>query len=503
MPDERIQIGTKEVGILRKAGKLAEALEHGRRLYAETPDDPWAARELAWCLYDETKRLQRIDDGKNLEKTKAELREIGIPKDERDKILHECVSRILGASPAVDACFRATELSKAGKHREAVQLLRPFAMLKESMSQVGESYGWVLYRKLRDTGEDKANVAIWCLNQFFACWSSDWVPNVMLFKCMLIQAKIQVEGWDGLVPLVEKLGLHRVPAEQFADDRPDSDFESFPNQLLASIYKSLKMHPDLHGERPALQQLLIAWKDSLGGGKSGHYHLGRILLWTGGDRDQARVLLLKAVQENPDEYWRWLALADALGGPELKIVLSKAVCCVAEDESHKIPLFKKYADLLAAEGELGPASASIKEAIRLRALSGREWRDSMPPWFHRDNADGNLDILEYARPYSDRAYEILAEGLEACVCAIVRPLKSDGRFLCIKEDGQTITLKFRKSEGPASEIVAIRAKYLEKAGGASTVLSWEPCAISSNFGILQIGVVFEIKASSAKSAGEF
>lgn len=494
MPDEKTPIGTKDVGILRKTGKLSEALEHGRRMYAEDPSDQDTVRELAWCLYDEVKRLQRVDDGGELlDKAKEELRVLKLPDDDWHKILRECVDRILGASPEDEACFRSTELSKLGKHREAIQLMRPLAKSSEATPRVGEAYAWVLYRKMRDPVGARSDEVQRCLNEFQSCWKTDWPPSPKIFKCLLLQAKKHAATWHGFVSFVEHLGLERMVPTDFADERESSDFSLFQDQLLAAIYKSLKMHPNLHGDRPALQKLLIAWKDSLGGGKSGHYHLGRILRWTGGDQDQARVHLLKAVRENPDEYWRWLALADALGGSELKIVLSKAVCCAAEEESHKIPLFKKYADLLAAEGEMGPASASIKEAIRLRALSGSEWRDPMPTWFHRDTADGSLDILEYARPYSDRADEILADGLEACVCAILRPLEFEGRFLCAKGDGKIITLKFRKGLNPDPNMLAIKAIFLEREHGVSNVLAWEACTNPNDLGFLQTGVVFETR----------
>jgi hypothetical protein len=493
MPDEKTPIGTKDVGILRKAGKLAEALERGRGLYAEDPGDQDTVRELAWCLYDEVKRLQRVDDGGELlDKAKEELRVLKLPGDEWHKILRECVARILNASPEDEVCFRATKLSvEDGKHGEAIRLLRPITKSVNATPRVGEAYAWVLYRKMRDPAGARSDEVQRCLNEFQSCWKTDWPPSPKVFMCLLLQAKKLAETWQGFVPFVEHLGLERINPAEF--DRPDADNEPFPSQLLTAIHKSLKKHSDLHGERPALQQLLTAWKDSFEEGKFGHYHLGRILLWTGRDQDQARVHLLKAVQHNPDEYWRWQALADALSGHELKIVLSKAVCCNTEDENLKIPLFKKYADLLAAEGELAPASASIKEAIRLRALSGGEWRDPMPPWYQVDNADKSNDILEYARPYSERADEILADGLEACVCAILRPLESEGRFLCAKGDGKIITLKFRKGLNPDPNMLAIKAIFLEREHGVSNVLAWEACTNPNDFGVLQTGVVFETR----------
>lgn len=70
----------------------------------------------------------------------------------------------------------------------------------------------------------------------------------MLFKCLLIQAKIHAQNWAGLTAMVEKLALHRLKPADFVDDRSDADYEPFQDQLLTAIHKSLKKHPDLHGE---------------------------------------------------------------------------------------------------------------------------------------------------------------------------------------------------------------------------------------------------------------
>lgn len=498
MPDQKEQIGTQDVFALRKDGKLAQALPHARRLHAARPDDPWTVRALAWCLYDEIKRLQKAGGTEELKRTKDELRKLALPED--DQLIQERVAQVLNADPAREASFRATDLSKQGRHHDAVKLLRRFARASDASMQVVEAYGWTLYRKLRDLSDKERDVAVWCLNEFLACWSEDWEPNPLLFKCVLIQAKIHAENWEGFVPLVERLGLHRLDPAVFADDRKDSEFQPFQDQLLTEIHKCVKKHESLRGERPKLLALLQSWLSNFGTGEWPEYRLGRILAWTGGDPGHARQLLLKTVQRNPSDFWRWQALAEVLEGPQRKIVLSRAICCLTDREDFKIPLFRDYAELLAAEGEVVAARASLREAIRLRELSGGEWREPMPTWFGGVSSEEKVRIVDYAEAFADRADELLAEGIDAHVCVILRPLKPAGRFLCLGEDEERITLKFRRGNEPARDVTAIRATYVKRDGRASSVLGWEPCEIPEAIGESLIGVVGHVNGAKRLSS---
>ncbi|QTN34155.1 hypothetical protein HZ994_18130 [Akkermansiaceae bacterium] len=485
MADQQQQVSTQGINALRKAGNLEEALGHARRLQTDDPEDPWVVRTLFWCLHDEFKRLRDAGDTKGVAAVREEVGELKMPKEATDDVMHQCAARILGTDPVANA----SELSKAGKHHDAVALLRPLVQGDDLTSSLGEAYGWVLYRKLRDIGAEEPQVAAWCLDEFLACWSTDWDPNAMLFKCILIQAKLHAENWVGLVPLVEKLGLHRLKPEEFADDREDSDFEPFQDQLLTAIHKCIKKHPALQGDRPALRQLLHEWKDSFGEGEWPRYHLGRILLWVRGDTDAARVLLLKTVQRNPSDFWRWQAFAETLSGEEAKAAFSRAILCECEDSSFKVPLYQIYANLLADEGEVAAAKASLDEAMRLRQLSGKEWREPMPAWYDQTPEGGEPDVHHYAEPFAARADELLAASLPARLCVLVRPLEKANRMLFYCVGLGIRNLKFAKDKLPEPDASAIEARFEDKDDAACMVLAWKHVDVSEDLGTLETGVV--------------
>ena len=327
MPEGQKPITPQEVFALRKADKLAEALKHARDLYDSNAEDEWAVRALAWCLYDEVKRLRDGDAQGELNSTLEELGSLKLPAE--DGMLRDNIQRILGCSPAE----KATQLSKDGNHHDAVQLIRPIATAKEASQNEVEAYAWILYRKLRGCDDKEIEAAVWCLTEFLNCWSSDREPNAILFKCLIIQAKIHTENWAGLIPLVEKLELHKLSPDDFVDDQPESDFDSFQDQLLGAVHKCLKKHPAMRQPRPQLQLWLDAWADSFSDDQWPQYHLGHILLWTDGDKARAKLLLLKTVQRNPGDYWRWQALAEALDGAEQKAAMARGIICKTEDPS--------------------------------------------------------------------------------------------------------------------------------------------------------------------------
>jgi tetratricopeptide (TPR) repeat protein len=490
------QMTTQQINSLRKSGKLDEALGHARLLHAGDANDPWIVRTLFWCLHDEVKRVRSANDPAAIAAVIREVELLNLPNEDTDQPMHDCAARILGTDPVA----KATLLSKAGKHRESVDLLRPIARAEGARQHEIEAYGWVLFRKIRDCAEDEQRAAVWCLNEFLNCWSIDRNPNPMLFKNIFIQAKLHAESWTGVIALIEKLGLYRLKPEDFADETLDSDFAPFQDQLLGAVHKCLKKHPLMRENQSVIHKWLGAWKDSFGGDEWPQYHLGHILLWTGGDLSRAKALLLKTVQRNPKDYWRWEAFAEALQGDEAKAALSRGILCSCEDESYKVPLYKEYAELLAAEGELPAAKASLEEAMRLRRLTGNEWTAPIPLWLEQVSAVAGLDIHAYAASFVEEADDLLASDLPDCRCVLIRPLQKENRFLYYCVAVGTRNLKFPQDHLPPLEVEAIDAKFMDQPEGVCKVLTWQAAPLPDGIIEREIAVVTHINADKQFTA---
>lgn len=489
MSEEHKQITTQEVFALRKAGKLEEAIGHARNLYSQTPQDEWVVRALAWCLFDEVKQLRAkgdLNEQSKLESSLAELASLKLPV--ADGMLRDNIQRTLGSSPAA----KANQLSKDGNHHDAVQLIRPIATAKEASQYEVEAYAWILYRKLRDCKENETEAAVWCLTEFLNCWSSDREANAILFKCILIQAKIHAENWAGLIALVEKLELHKLSPDDFADEQPESDFDSFQDQLLGAVHKCLKKHPAMRQPRPLLQLWLDSWADSFSDEQWPQYHLGHILLWAGGDNDKAKVLLLKTVQRNPSDYWRWQALAEALDGEEKKAAMARGITCKTEDPSFMVPLYRDFANLLADEQALPEAIASLKEAMRLRKLSGNEWRDPLPEWYSSNEAEALPDIHDYAKPFASKADQLLAADLPSHVGVLIKKMDQPGRRLFYCDGLGSRNLLFPLDDIPPISSPAIEVQFQDQPKGVCKVLAWKETQLSDGSGKWIDGVVEQI-----------
>ncbi|MEP4076990.1 DUF7017 domain-containing protein [Haloferula sp.] len=477
------QYPSQEVIALRREGKHEEALKLARETFAKEPGNTWGVGALGWCLYDEVKRLKESGDTDALAKVGKELSELKIP--ESDTMLRKCVDRILGIGPI----GKATQLSKEGNHLEAVKLLRRIAKAKGASQYEIEGYGWILYRKLKGCGDEEHAAAIWCLDEFSNCWSGELDPNAMLFKNMLIQAKRQVEKWGGLVPLVERLSLQDINPAEFEDEEPNPDFPSFQDQLLGAVHKCLKLHPAMRESRAELLKWLEAWKEHFSDDEWPQYHLGHLHAWIGGDLNLARDLLLKTVQRKPSQWWRWRAMAEILTGEPRKAVLSRAVTCSDQEPSFKVPLYVEYSEMLAAEGELSAAKASLDEAIRLRILSGEEWKTEMPDWYAGAGELAETDIHEFAQGLAGPADQMLVSDVPLRLGVLVAPTKREGCILYHVKDLGVRNLRFARGTAPPATCKAIEARFYDEPEGISEVLAWDEASIPDDWGDQVPGVV--------------
>jgi hypothetical protein len=83
---------SKTVFALRKAGRLDEALEMGRKLYKETPTDIWINRALGWVLYDCAKLTLAHNETPQMDQIRSFLEEYAnLHLIERPSLLHSLI----------------------------------------------------------------------------------------------------------------------------------------------------------------------------------------------------------------------------------------------------------------------------------------------------------------------------------------------------------------------------------------------------------------------------
>lgn len=481
-----IQSRTQEVFRLRKGGKLTEALLLGASLHREHPADDWVTRAFAWSLYDEIKRLRNAPDDPALVTAKRELAQLKIPAE--DDVLVEQVAFVLrSASPEGRAMGDATQLSKAGQHGDAVRIARPFVGVSGTSRETALSYGWVLYRKIKATdGVTGLAHRIWCFEEYLRVWCREWIPDPMLTKCLLLEGMKNAENWAGFVQLVGGMGLEKLTEKDWVDERPDADFPPFQHQILKAIYQCLKHHPSERKRTDGLHVWFHARESALSGSDWPDYHMGRILVWTDGDRVKARALLLKTVQQNPAEFWRWRALADAVEPQQRVAVLARAVVCPCPDAQFKTGLYRDFAEELAKAGLVSEGTASLEEFLRLVRLAGKEFNGSLPSWYQGVGDVGRIDLPQRAQMLGQEAEDLLVEALPDYLGVLICKLPpKDGKkgdvFLYYFEQLGVRSVKF-KGAAPPMDAPAVRLKMREKPEGVSLAFRWTVAEIPGDLG---------------------
>jgi hypothetical protein len=493
IPSVDLASQTKEIFRLRKEGKRSEALSLANTLYRDYAADAWVIRAYAWCLYDEVKRLDKDGDAPALAAAIQKLAQLKIPAE--DEILTQQVAfRLRFASPAGRAMNEAARLSKAGQHGEAVREARPFAGSPGASRETVLAYGWILYRKLKATDATEGIAQrIWCFGEFTRLWSSEWVADPMLTKCLLLEGMKNAESWEGFVAFVGSLGLEKLTAKDWVDERPGVDFTPFQHQLLKALYQALKHHPHIRQPTEALHRWTTTWDGSLSGGDWPDYHLGRILAWTYGDRAKARSLLIQTVQRNPNEFWRWRALVDAVEPEQIRAVLARAVACPCHDEQYKVGIYREFAEELAKAGLRREATGSFEEFLRLLRMAGKEFSGNLPVWYEASDPSEKFNLQAFAVEAGQEAdnllLEALPEHLGVPICKL--PLKEEKKgdvFLYFFNGLGVRSVKFRGAPPPIAT-AAVLVKIRDNPDGLALAFHWTPTEIPANLGQHLEGVV--------------
>jgi hypothetical protein len=484
--DPDIPYRTKEVFRLRKEGRLEEALPLAAALHYEIAGDPWVTRAYAWCLYDEIKRLGKASDGPAFALAVQQLAELNIPAD--DNVLVQQVAFVLrSGSPEGQTLAQATRLSKECHHGEAVRLARPAAGAPGASRDALVAYGWILYRKLKGTDPvAELPQRIWCFEEFIRVWPCDWPADAMLAKCLLLEGMKNSENWPGLVAFVGALGLQELKSKDWVDERPEADFSPFQHQVLKALYQNLKHYAPLRRRWESLHRWLYAWEADLTGSDWPDYHFGRILAWTHGDRTKARLLLIKAVQRNPNEFWRWRALADAVEAEQVPAVLARAVACPCQDAQFKTGIYREFAEELAKAGLQSEAGASFQEFLRLLRLAGKEFNGPLPVWNQADNHQEKIDIQRFAEELGREADEVLLEALPEYLGFLICKLppkegKKGDVFLYYFDQLGVRSVKF-KGASPPMDAPAISTRLRENSEGLSLAFAWSVAEVPSALG---------------------
>lgn len=150
----------KNLSGIEKLNKLNYALSIARKLYSDEPYDEWIQKAFAWVLIDLCKYY--IADN-NLNQAGTCYRELNTIDFQgyKDEIIENQKNFL---RPKIDTNYseiqKAEELSKNGKHQEALKILNNLISQNRLTELHHESYGWIIYRYIKAEESNLSSVQV-------------------------------------------------------------------------------------------------------------------------------------------------------------------------------------------------------------------------------------------------------------------------------------------------------------------------------------------------------
>lgn len=138
---------------LRKQGEIDQAHQHAANLYRNNPNDGDIQKAYAWTLIDLCKREYTNGNIAAAQEwlNKVSLIEFDCYHDEFVETIKKQIRSLqTKLDPHADIVRQASELSRAGDNNQAYTLLTRLHNEGNLSSHSHESYGWIIYRYLKD-----------------------------------------------------------------------------------------------------------------------------------------------------------------------------------------------------------------------------------------------------------------------------------------------------------------------------------------------------------------
>lgn len=147
---------------LRKEGKLEDAYQLALRLYQQDSADDDINKAFSWVLIDLCKKF--ISE-QNLSKAQTYFNKLSsIQFEYEDEFVETIKKQIHFLNPKIDTNYseiqKAEELSKKGKHQEALVIFKNLISQNQLTELHHESYGWIIYRYVKAEESNLSSVQV-------------------------------------------------------------------------------------------------------------------------------------------------------------------------------------------------------------------------------------------------------------------------------------------------------------------------------------------------------
>jgi len=155
-------MSTSKVYALRKEDKKVEACRYALELYRQSPNDDDIKKALSWTLIDMCKKFVSEN---NLDQAQIFHNQVSrIAFEREDDFVKTIKKQVASLKPRLDVHFQkiqnADQLSKSGRHKEAMDLVQSLVANNQLKEAHHESCGWIIYRYVKAEENNLSSVQV-------------------------------------------------------------------------------------------------------------------------------------------------------------------------------------------------------------------------------------------------------------------------------------------------------------------------------------------------------
>ena len=368
---------SQQVFALRKAGRIAEAVDMGRQVYAANPADLWNVKAFAWSLHSAIKQAPAGEEKDSL------VREfLDLPVIEGDEFLQNAragIQRI--AAPYAAELQQARLTSKAGDWEQAIGQLRVIAQAHPGQKDVEVALAWELCKGVQHglKAENPDGPGLWRLVEEYGNLSQ--VPKPSDIHSRILQWAGALAR-KGLAPKFCEFLKWWNPDQNLREEdcvsRQKEDgghYDSTVENTIAGVAKTIENCENTEARKVAAEFV--------------EKHVGKypaqewfpyyraVCMLAMGRKDDAKTVLMPIVRSKMTEFWAWqkLGMCFDKGSNEHLQCLCRAAICPVQGEEYLLGVFMDIGSLLMEIGHRGEGRFLLEKVRSIRTRKG--WR--IPP----------------------------------------------------------------------------------------------------------------------------
>ncbi|WP_052501643.1 DUF7017 domain-containing protein [Thiomicrospira microaerophila] len=400
----------------RKAGMLDEAYQIGLRLIQNPNRSDWDIKAFAWVLIDLIKREVEKNQWQNVSGLKSSLEALEI--DESDEVLFKSRNYALWiANPNSQQITQARQLSKTGKHQEAIQIYENLLNNGESSLDVQTSLGWEYYR-LASHFQKQEPPNVGAVKNFLSRYLKLNIekPSMLHSSFLSIADKLAQDDKLDMSVFARMWDLKNFRAEDY------ERYETEDGKSLPSLVEKVVLHASKHAVNKQQLEELKYFEPYLRSSIEFYseniwlkLNYARVLTALGRSKEAVK-FGIEVVKNKPNDFWTWDLLGEIHHSISTELEFScycKALLC-SKDLKYISKVKIKLAERLIRKSELEEAKHELEEIIQYKTQHGQKIPDKLAqfqnfPWYSSTKA--SLSNKELYLKYASSAEELLYHDL--------------------------------------------------------------------------------------------